>query len=204
MLHMFFDNAGAYIVPTGRDNTDNADILEVFKNGKSAMATMKVNTLETGLRDATFEYSIAPLPKFNKNQKAYGTYVQDQFTIVVVPTTVAGNEKTMEVVGATLEALASESYKQTYKAYFETALSYQYLQNKESVEMLQLIYESVDFQFMTTALTTTVGFNVILRNVASSEFNTVSHQIATYKNAGEFVETYNEDMTNLINGLLVV
>jgi len=201
MLHLLFDNTGAYVVSVGNDNTDNAEILEVFGNGKAAMATMKINTLETGLRDKTFEYSIAPLPKYNAKQKDYRTYLQDQFTLIVVPTTITGERA--KVVGATLEALASESYKQTYTAYFETALSYQYLQNKESVEMLNLIYESVGFEALYAMLVTDVPFSVILRNVASSEVNTVSNQIASYQFAAEKTDEYNQKLKDVIAGVIV-
>ena len=196
LLRLFYDNEGAYIVPTGLDNTDNAEILKVFANGKTAMATMKVNAIETGLRDKGFEYSIAPLPKYNENQKGYRTYIQDQVTCVALPLTTT--EADAPMMGAVLEALASESYKKTYTAYFETALSYQYLQNYQSVEMLQLIYESVGFKAYFSWMITQVSFNVILRNVASSELNTVSHQMASYNNVNDEVKKFNDSMKALM------
>lgn len=196
MLRLFYDNDGAYIVSSGEDNTDNAKIVEIFNNGKAAMATMKINAIETGLKDQGFEYSIAPLPKYNDNQKGYKTYVQDQLTCVAVPMTVNAEDRAM--IGAVLELMAAESYKNTYNAYFETALSYQYLRNYQSVEMLKIIYESVGFRAYFTTQVTDVSFNSILRNVASSGINTISNQMASYSNASKNVNEYNEKMKALL------
>lgn len=198
MLHLFYDGDGSYIVPTGKDNTDNAIILSMFKTGKVAMATMKINTLETGLRNQEFEYSIAPLPKYDENQDSYGTYIQDQVTALALPVTTS--EDDVEMMGAVMECLASESYKQTYTAYFENALSYQYLQNPESVEMLKLIYESVGFSAYFTCYATEIPWNVVMRNVASMEFNTVSSQLDAYGDINKRVAEYNQKLRELIAG----
>ena len=53
----------------------------------------------------------------------------------------------MEMVSAFLEALASESYKIVVDAYYNTAL-YRYLKNPESKETLNMIYDSVKFDFV--------------------------------------------------------
>lgn len=196
MLELFYDKEGSYIIPYGKDNTDNADILKIFSNEKTAMATMKIHAIETGLRNQAFEYSIAPLPKYDSNQENYGTLVQDQVTALAVPVTVSKENSAM--IGAVMEALASESYKNTYPAYFETALSYQYLQNAESVEMLKVIYESVGFQTIFSCYATGVSLNSILREVANSEVNTISHQLASYKNIASDVEEYNQKLKDMI------
>ncbi len=199
IIKLFFNNKGAYIFSKAEDNTDNAGIADMFVGGKVAMASMKVQALEERLRKVDFEYSIAPLPKYDSNQENFGTYVQDQVTIMGLPITKGESE--MPMLGAVMECLADESYKQTYPAYFETALSYQYLQNQESVEMLQIIYESIDLSPLHACYATDVSWNSMLRLVAESKFNTISRQFAsTAKNAGSIVDERNQNYRDLLAG----
>ncbi|MBQ8141478.1 MAG: hypothetical protein IJ038_07280 [Clostridia bacterium] len=199
IIKLFYTNEGAYIIPTGRDNTDNADIADMFAGKKVAMASMKVQALEEKLRKLEFEYSIAPLPKYDANQENYGTLVQDQVTIMALPMTVTEDNRAM--LGAVMECFAAESYKNTYSAYFETALSYQYLQNQESLEMLKIIYESIDFAPLLSAYATDVGWNTMLRNVAGQKYNSISFQFAsTAKNVQTKVDEVNQKYRDLLAG----
>ncbi len=199
MLKLYYGSDGSYIIPTAQDNTDNADIAKMFMGKKVAMASMKVQALETYIKGVDFEYSIAPLPKYDANQESFGTYVQDQVTIMALPNAVS--EDDIAMLGAVMECLADESYKQTYDAYFETALSYQYLQNEESLEMLQIIYESVDMGGFISCFTTGVGWNGILRAVAGTKINSVSYQFASITaNVNNQVEEINQKYRDLLVG----
>ena len=51
------------------------------------------------------------------------------------------------MIGAVLECMASNSYATVVDAYYSTALSKKYLQNPESQEMLDLIYNTLTFDF---------------------------------------------------------
>ena len=111
------------------------------------MATVQVFALETNVGDlSAFDYGIAPMPKFDENQQNYATYVQDQVTGVGISSTLI-DEGQISMVGAVLECMASGSYHTVVDAYYSTALSYKYLQNPESKEMLDLIYNSLTFDF---------------------------------------------------------
>lgn len=191
ILRLYYDYEGSYIVPYANDNTDNAQILNVFNRGNTAMATMMVNAIESGVvGNAYFLYEIAPIPKYEAAQDGYFTHVQDQVTAMAVPSNVAPARRDM--VGAVMESLAEEGYRYLYAAYFEKILPYRYLQSQESVEMLQLIYESVGFgiveQEMAGGQITTM-----LREIISAEVNMVSSKMESVtRNAPDMIREVND------------
>jgi hypothetical protein len=147
-IQALYNDPSTYVFKTATyDDTGKTDIVESFAKSGSMMATVQVFALETNVGDlAEFDYGIAPMPKFDENQERYATYVQDQVTGIGVSSSIA-DEDTLSMMGAVLECMASESYATVVDAYYSTALSYQYLQNPESKEMLDLIYDSLTFDF---------------------------------------------------------
>lgn len=147
-IQALYNDPSTYVFKTATyDDTGKTDIVEAFAKSGSMMATVQVFALETNVGDlAEFDYGIAPMPKFDENQESYATYVQDQVTGIGVSSSIA-DEDTLSMMGAVLECMASESYATVVDAYYSTALSYQYLQNPESKEMLDLIYDSLTFDF---------------------------------------------------------
>lgn len=195
MLNLYYECGGSYIVPYGEDGTDNTETVKVFAKNKTAMATMMINTLETQLKDHKLEYEIVPMPKYNESQKNYYSHVQDQVTVLGIPMTKTGDELTM--LGAVLECIAYEGYREMYSAYFENVLPYRYLQSVESTEMLNLVYESIDFSFVGMHNVTEIGWSVMLRNMARDEINLTSSLLASSakdgaKKVDEFNATYRE------------
>ena len=148
-VQALYNNPSTYVFKGATlDDTGLTNIVEAFASSKSMMATVQVFALETNVGDlAEFDYGIAPMPKFDENQENYATYVQDQVTGIGVSSAIS-DEDTMAMMGAVLECMASESYATVVDAYYSTALSYQYLQNPESKEMLDLIYNSLTFDFV--------------------------------------------------------
>lgn len=195
MLNLYYECGGSYIVPYGEDGTDNTETVKVFAKNKTAMATMMINTLETQLKNYKLEYEIVPMPKYNESQKNYYSHVQDQVTVLGIPKTKTGDELTM--LGAVLECMAYEGYREMYSAYFENVLPYRYLQSVESTEMLNLVYESIDFSFVGMHNVTEIGWSVMLRNMARDEINLTSSLLASSakdgaKKVDEFNATYRE------------
>jgi hypothetical protein len=62
------------------------------------------------------------------------------------------------------------SYDIVVDAYYSTALSYRYLQNPESVDMLALIYEGIRYEIgiMYSGNVLSTGFTTMLRNIATA------------------------------------
>ncbi len=171
-----YGSKGSYIYGPSLDNTDNNEIIDMFANGKTFMVTTLILKLETRLRDYSGEYVILPMPKYDAQQAEYRTCVQDKVTGYAIPNTVSADEQGM--IGAVLECMMSESYKTVVDAYYNTALSSQYLGNPESKIMLDLIYESAAIaphQLYTSCLE--VDILTMMREIVGANENTVNSTI---------------------------
>ena len=87
-------------------------------------------------------YGILPSPKYLENQETYGC-ATTCFCSAVCVTTADADETSI-----ILEALQAESYKQVRPVYFDTALSYKYLNDPKAKEMLDLALSNVSCEFM--------------------------------------------------------
>ncbi|MCL2815522.1 MAG: hypothetical protein FWD23_13050 [Oscillospiraceae bacterium] len=119
--------------------TDNEG--ELFMDGR-ALATCRVLGLAVDeLRFTDVNYAILPMPKLEASQKNYTSgYTSYLFS---VPNTTQNPERT----GIIIEALSAEGHKRVLPAYYEIALKNKYLQDEESIQMLDLINESKMLDF---------------------------------------------------------
>ena len=90
------------------------------------------------MRDSKFDFAIIPMPKYDENQKEYMTPILQYVHTMYV--TIA-NQKT-DVIGATLENMAAEYYKNLRPAYYETVLENKRVRDDESIEMLEIIFKN--------------------------------------------------------------
>ncbi len=120
--------------------------IDKFAEGRCAMATTTVYHIETQLTQSGFDddYGIVPMPKYNEEQPEYYTHIQDQLSVISIVSTVDRGD--LPMMGAVMDQIACFSYKEVFPAYYETALSYRYLQNNESKIMLDLIYKSLKIE----------------------------------------------------------
>jgi len=99
---------------------------------------------DTGiLRDFSDPYGVLPLPKYDENQQQYRTTPQDSYSILSVPTTTLSPE----MIGAVLEVMCCESYRQIRPAYFEQAYKLKYLDAPADAEMFDLIVDNICYNF---------------------------------------------------------
>jgi hypothetical protein len=161
------------------------------------MCTTIVYQLESFLTPSGFagSYGIAPMPKYDEAQENYHTHIQDQLSVMSVVATVPENE--LPMIGAVMEAISAYSYEYVYNAYYKTALSYKYLQNEQSVIMLDLIYRSIRIEgaFIYSAKYAMLGK---MRAVISSGSNTMASAYKVYKKVWEEgTRTLNEGIDKL-------
>lgn len=95
------------------------------------------------LRDFDDPYGLLPLPKYDEAQSDYRTTPQDAYSLVSVSTTVSSPE----LVGAVLEVMGAESYRQLRPAYFEKTYKYKYLDAPADAEMFDLIVDHIAYDF---------------------------------------------------------
>ena len=95
------------------------------------------------LRNMADDYGIIPLPKFNEEQENYRTVSANISSLLVVLSTVTDVDK----VGATLELMAAESYKQVSPAYFDIVLKGKYSNAPQDADMYDLVLNSFAYNF---------------------------------------------------------
>ena len=194
-----FNNEGVYSVgsTSAEDGSDDTVIISHFNDSRAAMCTTMIFQIENFLTPNNFddEYGIAPIPKYDENQTEYFTHVQDQLSVIGIVSTVAENER--EIIGTVMEKLSEQSYASVYPAYYEKALSYRYLQNEQSVEMLDLIYHSIKIEgaFIYSSQFALLGK---LRSVVSGNANRVASVLKTYERTlGKGAEQLNVSLEKL-------
>ena len=175
ILNLFYSGTGSFILASSKDNFRGADLPAMFAEGRAMMLVTPIYCIETYMRGMNDEFTVIPMAKLDEAQESYYSYVQDQFTSYFVPVTVP-DDKT-EAVGAFLDCFGAESYDTVFNAYYENALSYKYMQNAESVEMLRLIVDSAVID-PSAIYSDDGGIKVELRNMVSKNNNSLVSTLA--------------------------
>ena len=119
--------------------------LTTFADGKVMFTRTNLNG-GAGLREMKDSYGIIPMPMLEENQDGgYATIVNNTSSLITVLSSLPAERK--ELLGATLELMAAESYKQVTPTYFEVAVKTKYAESPEDAKMYDLILNSVKFSF---------------------------------------------------------
>jgi hypothetical protein len=150
-LHLLYQNESTYVYKGATyDDVPYNYIIDHFTDGNALMVTTMFLKMETNYDAlAALSYGIAPMPKFDTLQESYYSYVQDQVSCFGI-SAVVGDTDRQEMLAAVLEAMAYHSYKLVRPAYYETALSERYMQDPESKEVLDMIFDTLYFDFSST------------------------------------------------------
>ena len=87
---------------------------------------------------------ILPIPpKYDEQQENYISSARDFMTAILV----MANITRPEIVGTVTEALCMYGYRKITPAYYETTLKYKYLSDPVAMQMLDLIRDTMTFEF---------------------------------------------------------
>ncbi len=89
------------------------------------------------------DYGVLPLPKFDKEQEDYHSTFGNGASLIVVLSTCTKTD----LVGATIELMGAEAYKQVTPAYFEICLEGKYSDAPEDAAMYDRIINSFVYSF---------------------------------------------------------
>ena len=175
-------DGGTYVLSAYGSDSEQDDIRNMFAQGQAAMATLRIMALENSvMRNMEDEYGVIPMPKFDLEQKNYGTLLHDQFTVISVPTTVTGER--LDMVSAVLEAMGSASYQIVKPVYYEETLRTKIAQDPQSALMMDIITEGIYIDL--GIINTDFGFQNGLRAMVQNKSNnTASRYKAISKSAG--------------------
>ena len=173
ILNLYYDCGGTNLYLPETDNAEQDKIRNLFAKGECAMTTLRLVAVEQGdVRNMEQQYGIVPIPKYSTDQKGYRSQMHDQFTVFAIPSSAAQNR--LEMLGATLEVMASESARTVKPAYYEIAVKRKYMSDPVAWEMLDLIFANVKVDpglIYTNSLEKPLQ---TLRDISESKQNTVS------------------------------
>lgn len=115
-----------------------------FQNGNQLFTRGMLNH-GSGFRDVTFGYGTLPMPKYDVDQEEYRTICENTASLVVILSSCLAEKQ--EMIGATLELMAAESYKNVTPQYYEVALKSKYSNTPEDAEMYDLILSTFTYSF---------------------------------------------------------
>ncbi len=153
-------------------------ICQKFADQKCLMATTQFYSLETNINAlAAINYGIVPMPKLYEVQKDYHTYVQDQVTSFGISGAIADGNR-LALLGAVMESMAYHSYNLVRPAYYENTLSLRFMQDPQSQDILNTMFETVAFDY--TYMTNAANIRDGLRTVITSSSPNIKSRMAGY------------------------
>lgn len=112
----------------------------IFGAGRALMMIGELKAADV-LRDMDNTFGIVPIPKYDENQSQYYSSLARQMPLLVVPVTNNDIKRT----GVIIDAMAYLSAKDVTPIFFDVTMSQKRLRNEESIDMLQIVKDSVLF-----------------------------------------------------------
>lgn len=161
-----------------------------FENG-NVLFDMDRMSAGANYRSMANRYGVLPLPMYEENQEGgYHTVVFNGASMTTIPSSLIDERK--DLVGATLELMAAESYRQVRPAYCEVALKTKYSEDPQDAAMYDLIIDSFQYSFGYIYSTKSLGG-------VGNLFRNLSIDIAQKWDEND--EVYQEKLNELIDGL---
>ena len=136
-LNEFFYQPAVSTASGGKQN-------DIFKAGNALFVGNGLLNNSTDFRDMEDDYGFLPHPKFDENQDDYYSLVHDTALLGGIPIT----SQNIDIIGAVLEALNSESYRIVIPAWYENALKIKYARDDLSSQMIDLVTASMSTNFI--------------------------------------------------------
>ena len=115
-----------------------------FVNGNTMF---RLYTLGHGsqFRDCPFAFGVLPIPKYDTEQASYRAVPDINSSMLTVISTV--EDERLDMVSATIELMAAESYKTVIPTYVDVVLKSKQANTPEDAEMVQLVLDSMVYSF---------------------------------------------------------
>ena len=93
--------------------------------------------------DTTVTYGVLPTPKYDTEQKDHITCLEFGFTMYSA--SIAVSDQELDMIGAMLECMGSEGYRQVTPAVFETTMKLKYSSGDNDAMMYDIIRNGISF-----------------------------------------------------------
>ena len=112
-----------------------ATMFEVFSEGRALFSVLTLKLISQYLSEMENSYGILPVPKYDKHQKDYASFVNGSTGLVMI----AKTEKNPEFVGTVMDAMACYNYEHVTPNMFQVVTKLQVAQDPASARMVDLI-----------------------------------------------------------------
>ena len=201
-VHLLYKDESTHVYKgAANDDVPTNNIINHFTDGNALMVTTLFLKMETNYDSlAPMSYGIAPMPKLTKEQSNYYSYVQDQVTCFGI-SAVVGDEARQEMCAAVMEMLAYHSYLLVRPAYYGTVLSERYMNDPQSKEVLDMIFDTLYFDFSSSCsnIFTNCVIRDSLRPILSGSNNrpVASTTRGWQKQVERYLKVYNEKLSQI-------
>lgn len=173
------------------EDFDNARAIPIESN--RCLFTLNSFTNFHLMRDVTTEFGILPYPMLDENQDGYVS--NDWSGLMCVPYSV--KESSYDMVGDVIELLAYYSEEEVVPSYIEDTLGLKHSRDDESIEMINLVFDSVRFDAALNYFLFADGnlelFYAPQYMLVDTKQNTFSSWLATYKpEAQAYIDNFND------------
>ena len=150
----------------------------MFFTSQALMIVRELDSARVDFREMEDNYTILPMPMLDEAQGAYYTAAYNGASLWGIP---ADNPDT-DTALIVMEAMAAESYHSVTPTYFSTCLQEKYARNEETLEMLEIIRDSLylDSEYL---YRTPLGNTCYMARdmVKSKKFDVASHMAKVEK-----------------------
>ena len=173
MQHMIDMNKDNNIFQFSKTSLHDGAPGDLFKNSKVLFDISPVFSIER-LRDVEFDIGVIPVPKYDEKQDRYyapsfGAEVQMMLRSV--------DMSRLDNIGLLLEAMSIHSQENLVQTYKEVMLKTKYARDNESEAMLDIIFDSIWFEFGQNAwqeIVTTPFFNGVFMTLSDTLVSTLT------------------------------
>ena len=133
-------------------------VADTFRAGRTIIAPSTLGASAT-LRDMADDFGIIPYPMYDEKQGSYYTTTSNEVTMIAVPITAPDPDKSALII----EAMCRESHDTVASAFYDTALKGKYARDEESLEMIEMIRQSLSFD--------TGWINSLITDVSGAQYS---------------------------------
>ena len=133
LLDLLYTGHSTYIVAPGKEQ-----VAKTMFTKNQGLFYIECASYVVGLKDMSDDFGVLPLPKYDKSQERYATYVNAVGSTMVVPQ----GAKNFEDMSCVIETMAVLSGKSVIPTYYELVLKRKTVRDEESAGMLDIIFSN--------------------------------------------------------------
>ncbi|MBQ7300247.1 MAG: hypothetical protein IJW77_10435 [Clostridia bacterium] len=185
---------GFGMMKNGDSYTGDGSAADLFSAGRLLFRNISIGVCASAIfRNLDFEYGVLPNPKIDETQEAYHSAISEYTLSLVVPITAADPEMTGNVINYMSYLGKTEIIPE-----LQTALCYKGMRDNDSIEMMDMIMNSVYLDLGYVQSWTTDITKRMAGDIMNNKLNVVSTVEKQQKKISNTIEKAISDMTSTI------